>query len=147
MRDVSKETSSRGLSQPGRRDLFDIEDFFDTRNWLRPFQKSMPAVNVCEDKKSYEIDVVAPGFKKEDFKINLEDNVLTISAETKQEDRDNGKEFSRREYSYNSFTRSFTLPNDVKDDKIDASYQDGILKLNIPKTETRERQAKAIPIH
>jgi HSP20 family protein len=144
MKDVTKE-NPRGLSRSGR-DLFDIEDFFDTRHWLRPFQKSMPAVNVCEDDKSYEVDVVAPGFKKDDFKVNLDNEVLTISAEAKEDSRDNGKEFSRREYSYNSFTRSFTLPNDVRGDKIDASYTDGILKLNIPKTENRQKQTKAIPI-
>ena len=100
---------------------------------------------------------MAPGFKKEDFKVNVENNVLSISAETKQETNNQdgnqegnqnagNKQYSRREYSYSSFTRSFQLPENVKEDEIDASYTDGILKLRIPKVEQQPKTSKEISI-
>jgi len=118
-------------------------------NWPASARNSLPAVNVSEDDKTYTIDVVAPGFKKQDFKINVNDDVLTISAESKTESTNNdnnNKQYSRREYSYNSFTRSFSLPDNAKDDAISANYTDGILKLNIPKTETQTKATKEIRI-
>jgi HSP20 family protein len=129
------------------RNLFDVESFFP--NWPASSRNSLPAVNVSEDDKTYTIDVVAPGFKKEDFKINVNDDVLTISAESKTEspnDDNNNKQYSRREYSYSSFTRSFSLPDNAKDDAISANYSDGILRLNIPKTETQTKASKEIRI-
>jgi len=92
---------------------------------------------------------VAPGFKKEDFKLKVEDDVLTISAESKSEKKEEGKEkeYTRREYSYSSFTRSFHLPDNVKDDSITASYQDGILKLELPKSKVQVKATKEIPIN
>src|SRR3989337_2619933 len=104
-----KRNNQRAILDPWR-DLFDIESFVP--NWPASARNNLPAVNVSEDDKSYTIDVVAPGFKKDDFKINVNDDVLTISAENKSEstDKDNNKQYNRREYSYSSFTRSFTLP-------------------------------------
>lgn len=132
---------------PWLRDFFDIESIFGN-NWPSASGKSFPAVNISEDDKCFCVDVVAPGFKKEDFKVNVEDDVLTISAETKTEnkDEDKNKQYSRREYSYNSFTRSFRLPDNAKDDEVSASYKDGILKLNIPKTENQVRAKKEVQI-
>jgi HSP20 family protein len=143
---VAKRNDQRSVSDAWR-DLFDVETFFP--NWPTHTRSSLPAVNVSEDDKSYTIDVVAPGFKKNDFKINVHEDVLTISAESKSEsvDADDKKQYNRREYSYSSFTRSFRLPENAKDDAISANYNDGILKLNIPKTETQTKASKEIRIN
>lgn len=134
---------SPGYADPWR-------DFFDLDIWGRTSQRntSLPAVNISEDDKNYIVEVAAPGFKKEDFKINVEDDILTISAETKQEstEQGNGKQYSRREYSYSSFTRSFHLPDNAKDDTIGAKYTDGILKITIPKTQEQQKATKQINI-
>ena len=127
--------------------FFNVDDFFD-EGWLTKWQKDFPAVNISEDEKVYTVEVVAPGFRKEDFKLKVEDDMLTISAETKSDLKEpqNGREYTRREYSYNSFTRSFRLPDNVKDDSISAAYQDGILKLDLPKSKTQVKATKEITI-
>lgn len=111
-------------------DFFGADDLtFDNafnRDWV-------PAVNVAETDKQFEIEFAVPGMKKEDFKINIENNVLTVSAERKEEKEEKKKNYTRQEYSYNSFTRSFTLPENVKHDDIKAQYKDGVLKLDIAK--------------
>lgn len=125
------------------RDFLNIDQFFNG-GWEKD---QVPAVNISEDEKSYAIEVVAPGFRKEDFKLRVEDDILTISAETKSENKEErGKQYTRREYSYSSFTRSFHLPDNVKDDKIAASYQDGVLKLDLPKSKEQVKATKEIPI-
>ncbi|ATL49193.1 heat-shock protein Hsp20 [Chitinophaga caeni] len=127
------------------KDFFTWEDFFPkdlSRNghW--------PAVNISEDDTSYQVDVVAPGFKKEDFKISVDEDVLTISAESKKEseEQDKKKTYSRREYSYSAFTRSFRLPENSKDDSIAATYLDGVLKLTVPKSEQQVKASKQIQV-
>jgi HSP20 family protein len=129
------------------RDFFNVDNFFD-RGWLSKWEKDFPAVNIAENEKNYSVEVVAPGFRKEDFKLKVEDDILTISAESKSEKKENGKdkEYTRREYSYNSFTRSFRLPDNVKDDSITASYQDGILSLELPKSKMQVKATKEIAI-
>lgn len=128
------------------RDFWNLENFFD-RNMSG--RSALPAVNVSEDEKGYEIEVAAPGFSKEELKINVENDILTISAEAKKESKENGndRQYSRREYSYSAFTRSFSLPDDAKDEAITASYDKGILKLNIPRSKTQVSAAKAIKIN
>ena len=125
------------------RDFFDV-DLFGNRPGSQRSQ--LPAVNISEDEKSFSVDVVSPGFKKEDFKIKVDDDVLTISAETKNEANEGNREYSRREYNYSSFTRSFRLPENAKDDEISARYTDGILKITIPKTEEQQKTSKEINI-
>ena len=107
----------------------------------------IPAVNISEDEKNYEIEVVAPGFKKEDFKVDMGNDMLTISAETKSESKEGDeKKYSRREYNYSSFTRSFPLPDNAKDDAISAKYIDGVLRIAIPKTKQQQKVSKQINI-
>lgn len=114
-------------------DFFDNDRFFNNR-WLeREFEHTMPAVNIKETGKNYEVEFAAPGFSKTDFKISVDNNMLTISAEKKNEKNENNDRFTRKEFSYNSFSRSFTLPQTVNSEKIDAKYTDGILKLAVPK--------------
>jgi HSP20 family protein len=105
-----------------------------------------PAVNIAESENEFHIEVAAPGLKKEDFKINLDKNVLTVSAEKKGEQVEEGKKFSKREYSYNSFTRSFTLPESADHSKIEADYTDGILKLTVAKKEEAKFQSREIAV-
>lgn len=98
-------------------------------------RKGSVPVNVKETEKSYQLEVVAPGFEKADFKINLEQNLLTISAEKKDEVKEENEKQIRREYSYRSFKRSFTLDEKTDATNIEASYINGVLKLNLPKKE------------
>ncbi|RYG10008.1 MAG: Hsp20/alpha crystallin family protein [Chitinophagaceae bacterium] len=106
----------------------------------------VPAVNIAENDNEFHIELAVPGLKKEDFKINLDKNVLSISAEKKVENATEGKKYSKREYSYNSFVRSFTLPDTADHAKIEADYTDGILKLNVPKREDAKVQAREIAV-
>jgi HSP20 family protein len=106
----------------------------------------IPAVNIAESENEFHIELAVPGLKKEDLKINLDKNVLTVSAEKKTENAEEGKKFSKREYSYNSFSRSFTLPESADHSKIDADYTDGILTLTIAKKEEAKFQSREIAV-
>jgi HSP20 family protein len=105
-----------------------------------------PAVNIAETENEFHIELAVPGLKKEDFKINLDKNVLSVSAEKKAENVEEGKKYSKREYSYNSFVRSFTLPESADYGKIDAEYTDGVLKLNVAKKEEAKFQSREIAV-
>ena len=98
---------------------------------------TLPAVNVKEKDEAFEIEVAAPGMNKEDFKVNFENNVLTISSEKQEEKKEEEKgRYTRREFSYQSFQRSFTVPQElVEGEKISAKYCDGLLCINLPKKE------------
>lgn len=104
--------------------------------------QSLPAVNIKENSDEFLVEMAAPGMKKEDFKIELDGTALTISSEHKEEKEDkDGENYSRREFSYESFYRTFHLPKDVVDsEKINAKYEDGILKLQIPKREEAKQK-------
>jgi len=128
--------------------FWDDDDFFNRSltNWgVSNFSDSgttLPAVNIRESEDSYDVEMAAPGMKKEDFKIELDNNVLTISSEKTEEYEDNEKEkYSRKEFSYQSFQRSFNLPKEVVDEeKIKAHYRDGVLHLTIPKREEAKQK-------
>ena len=105
-----------------------------------------PAVNIAETENEFHIELAAPGLKKEDFKISLDKNILSISADKKAENVEEGKKITKREYSYTSFTRSFTLPETVDHSKIEAEYTDGILKLNVAKREEAKIQTREIAV-
>jgi len=110
---------------------------------------TLPAVNVKETDDAFEIEVAAPGMTKKDFKVNLENNILSISSERKEEKKEEEKgRFTRREFSYQSFQRSFTIPeNMVKGDKISARYNDGLLCIHLPKVEAaKPKPAREITI-
>lgn len=93
-----------------------------------------PHVNICESDKSYLIEAEVPGMRKEDIKVNLEDGVLCIQGERKQEKVEKGKKFLRVEGSYGNFYRSFSLPDNIDETHIKATFHDGLLDLEIPKT-------------
>lgn len=123
-------------------DFFDNDKFLGNRWFEKEFNESLPAVNIKENGKEFDIEFAAPGFVKSDFKINIEENVLTVSAEKEKEKKEENDRFTRKEFSYNSFSRSFTLPQNVNAEKIDAKYHEGILKLCIPKKEITKTLAK-----
>lgn len=106
----------------------------------------VPAVNIAENENEFHIELAAPGLKKEDFKISLDKNILSVSTEKKAENVEEGKKFTKREYNYTSFSRSFTLPETVDHSKIDAEYTDGVLKLNVAKREEAKFQSREIAV-
>lgn len=122
-------------------------EWFDNGNLFRR-PMSTPAVNVSEDENNYSITMAAPGLKKEDFVVSSEGNMLTISAEKAENKKEKKDRFTRKEYNYSSFSRSFTLPDDVNRDSIDARYENGELRLVLPKREEAKRVAasKQVPI-
>jgi HSP20 family protein len=109
---------------------------------------TVPAVNIAEDDNNYQLTMAAPGMKKDDFKVDVEGNTLVVSSEKESNKEEQSKKFSKKEYSYSSFSRSFSIPEDANHEKIDAHYEDGILKLTIPKKEEARRKlmARAIPV-
>jgi HSP20 family protein len=108
---------------------------------------TLPAVNIKETADTFEVEVAAPGFSKEDFKIELNNNVLTVSSEKQEENAVEDEKFTKREFSYQAFKRSFTLPELVEEDKISAKYVDGVLDISIPKKEEAKlKKAKQIEI-
>lgn len=123
-----------------------LEDFFNDSLINRFFNwdeyKTIPAVNIIEGKDEYKIEVAAPGLSKEDFKVEVDGNILTISSEKEEKKESKDENVLRREFCYSSFRRSFTLPDDVNVDKIKASHNDGILTVTLPKKE--EAKTKAV---
>ena len=109
-------------------------------------RKGFVPVNVKETDKSYLLEVVAPGFEKADFKVNLDQQLLTISAEKKNETKEDSHKSIRREYSYHSFKRSFTVDEKIDATNIEASYINGVLTLNLPKKEVVKASATEIVV-
>lgn len=127
-------TITRWRNLPTLTDMFD-NLFEQEQNRLATKQYDcIPSVNILETKEAFEIELAVPGMGKEDFNINLENNVLTISSE-KEIKKEEERNFTRREFVYGSFSRSFTLPKTVDSDKISADYQHGILRVGLPKKE------------
>ena len=126
-----------------------MEDFWNSEKW---FEKSflngenLPAVNIKENEKSFDVEVAAPGFHKEDFKIDIGNGILNISAETKKEDKKEKNNYTRREFSYSSFSRSFTLPDSAAEEDIKARYEDGILHLMLKKIDKLPASKKMISV-
>jgi|ERR1041385_2413061 HSP20 family protein len=128
-------------------DFFDTDRFFSPRWFEREFAETLPAVNIKESGKLFNIEFAAPGFGKNDFKINVEDDVLTISAEKQEEKKDEGERYTKKEFNYASFSRSFTLPQNANGEKVDSKYENGILKLTLPKKEeTKVSSRKEIKV-
>jgi len=118
------------------------EDLIVKSNWI-------PAINVKENKNDLEIEVAAPGFSKKDFEITITDDVLTIAAENKKIKEDSEEDYSRKEFYYNSFTRSFTLPKKIDfSKKINAKYENGVLRVHLEKLDVlkNEEHKKVIEI-
>lgn len=126
-----------------------LSDLFDDERYSSPWAKSssVPAVNVKETDKTFEVDVAAPGFNKKDFNISVDNGLLTVSAERQEEKEKEGDNYTRREFGYESFSRSFNLPTNTNEEDISAKYENGILRLSIAKKNQPESKLrKAIDI-
>ncbi len=127
-----------------------FDDFF--RDWsstnFSDTNTSLPAVNIKENEDEFTVEVAVPGMEKKDFQIDLDNDVLTISSEKKLENEESKENYTRREYSYQSFKRSFNLPKNVVDsDKIKATYKNGELSISIPKREeAKPKPARLIEV-
>jgi HSP20 family protein len=97
----------------------------------------VPPANIRESDKDFKVELSAPGFKKEDFKIDVDDSTLTVSSEKEEKTKEDEKNFRRREFSYSSFSRSFQLPENIDENNISAKYDNGVLELTVPKKEIR----------
>ncbi|MBB6237885.1 HSP20 family protein [Pedobacter sp. AK013] len=105
-----------------------------------------PNVNIYENEGAYVIELAAPGLKKEDFQINLKKDTLSVWAEVKKDETQVAKDFTRKEFDYSSFARSFNLPDSADGDNITAEYKDGILSINISKKDDAKLQHKEIVV-
>lgn len=122
------------------------DDKFLSSPWLRG--QSVPAVNVKENDNNFEVELAAPGFRKEDFQISADNGLLTISAERKEENEKQENNYTRREFGYSSFSRSFRLPDHVDQENISAKFSDGVLRMIIQKNEkAKAKKPKTIQIH
>jgi HSP20 family protein len=121
----------RRTFSPFLSNLFD-DEFFPV---LTNRTSSMPAVNIKESDKDFILELAVPGIDKKDLKIDINDDVVTISSESRSEKEEDNDGYKRKEFSYSTFCRSFYLPENVNRDKIQASYKDGILKVELPKQE------------
>ncbi|SDH34534.1 Hsp20/alpha crystallin family protein [Winogradskyella thalassocola] len=108
---------------------------------------TLPKVNIKETADDYVVEMAVPGLKKSDFNIDIDNHLLSISTETKEENEQKGENYTRREFGYSSFKRTFTLPESVNDEKINASYNEGILSVLLPKKEeAKQKPARSIKI-
>lgn len=126
-----------------------LSDFFDDDRLSSPWLsgRSIPAVNVKEGDKKFELELAAPGYEKKDFNISIDNGLLTVSAERKEENEKKDDNYTRREFGFSSFSRSFSLPANINEEDINARYEGGILKLEIAKkSEQNGKTRKAISI-
>lgn len=139
--------STRAITKPGMLPtVFDDffkpwNEWFDSSNLFLGRTMTMPAVNIVENKEDYMVSLAVPGMKKEDFNIDVDGNMLTISSEKEESKEEKEDKYTRKEYNYSSFSRSFTLPDEVNKEKIEAKYEDGVLKLMLPKKEEAKKLA------
>lgn len=125
------------------RDFLDLDsDFFPSRLGI-----NIPTANISETPQEYKLELAAPGLERKDFNVEVDKHVLSISAQKEEERKEKDGEYSRREYSFNSFSRSFTLPENIREGNIDARYENGVLKVSIPKVkETPMKQAQKVAV-
>ncbi|MFD1096289.1 Hsp20/alpha crystallin family protein [Salegentibacter chungangensis] len=153
---LAKPTKKRRslLSEPFMNQDPFFSDLFDTRRGIYNLNRILngnfdeefnfsPAVNIKDQEKNYIVEMAAPGLSKEDFEINIDDGILTVSAKKEEKKEVKKEDFVRKEFSYNSFTRSMSLPDSIDEDKdVKAQYKDGVLSLNLLKKEESVKPKK-----
>jgi HSP20 family protein len=136
-------------------DFFDTDDFLGNRLWNRDLideefwngKSREPALNIKETDKTFEVELAAPGFSKKDFDVNITDGCLNISAEKSDSKEEKDENYTRKEFSYNSFEKSLQLPDNIQEEDVKAKYKDGILSFNlIKKEEAKTEKPKKIEI-
>jgi HSP20 family protein len=126
--------------------FFQAMDKFLQDDFQTQWKTVQPAVNIVEHEKSYEIQLLAPGLSKADFKVSVEKNLLTISYQKTETESETKPKYVRKEYHFNSFSRTFTLNETLDADQIDATYENGILHVSIPRTEVKEVEVKSFTV-
>ena len=123
-----------------------FNEWFDSGGiWGRTM--NVPAVNITEEKNDYIVSMAVPGMKKDDFVIDVEGNMLTISSEKEENKEEKDKKFTKKEYNFSSFSRCFTLPEEINKEKIEARYEEGVLKILLPfKEGAKKLTAKHIAV-
>ncbi|MFD1256308.1 Hsp20/alpha crystallin family protein [Mucilaginibacter terrae] len=129
---------------PGFNDI--LENLFNDSFVADRMVSRVPAVNISETPEAYHIELAAPGLKKQDFKLSTERNLLTVSVEQRAENTETQKRYNKREFSYSSFVRSFTLPDTADDSRIEAVYNDGVLQIDVAKKEEAKMVSRQIEI-
>ncbi len=125
--------------------LLDTDDFFNAPVWKGDLEE--PAMNVKETKTGFEVELAAPGYDKKDFEVSVNEGCLTVSAEKSSSVEEKEEEYTRKEFNYSSFNKSISLPENVEDGKVKATYKDGILKLDIlKKKESKQKVKKVIEV-
>jgi len=109
--------------------------FFDLDDFWGGTIADVPMANIKETDKDFKVELCVPGFKKEDFKIDIEDSTLTVSSEREEKKKEDDKNYRRREFSYSSFSRTLQLPENIDENNINAKYDNGMLELTLPKKE------------
>lgn len=132
-------------------DLFGglLENFWNDSPLRPEFNQafSVPAVNIKNNENEFEIEVAAPGLKKEDFNIEVEENILTLKVNKSSESEEQNENFTRKEFNYFNFQRSFTLPkNQIDSENVQANYNDGILNITLPKLKEQKEAVKKISV-
>jgi len=126
-----------------------VDHFWNTERFFSKLLSNgevLPPVNILEKKNHYIVEIAAPGFKKEDFMITTEDGFLTISAETSSEKNEEKENYTLREFSCSSFTRTFNLPQNVEQDNINAKYRDGLLSIELKKSKKKVAPKKEVKV-
>ncbi len=143
-----KRTNNLFPSVPSFFDDFFVKDLMGWSNTNNAYGTSLPAVNIKENDNEFHVEVAAPGLGKDDFKVEVENDVLTISSEKESSNEKEESNYTRREFNYASFRRTFTLPENVVDvDKVKASYHNGVLNISLPKREeVKPKPARTIKI-
>jgi HSP20 family protein len=153
MRSLSK----REEQKPAQRSMFsnfftDIDRMFDDDMFLMPMHLSrfgnsnLPAANIRETDKEYNIELAVPGMKRDDFNIEIDENMISISSEKEENRNEDRENYHRREYNYSSFSRSFRLPEAVKAENIKAQYDNGVLHIKVPKAAQGGQRKKKINV-
>ncbi len=120
-----------------------LMDFFNEgRDWGNGWTNKLPAANITEGDKAFNLELAAPGLEKEDFDLSIDNQLLTVSCQKEEQSESKDKQYTRKEFSYRSFSRSFVLPESVDAEKINASYRDGVLNIELPKKETALKQPR-----
>ncbi len=109
-------------------------------------QNNVPSVNIKDEDKSFVVELAVPGMEKKDFSVKLDNNKMTVSSERKEEKAESNSTYSIKEFSFNSFSRSFTLPKNIEFENVKADYKDGILSINLPKKEAEVKLKREIKI-
>lgn len=141
MKIIKRNPGFNSQFQPSFNNLFE-EDFFKLNSSPASKWNKLPPVNISETNEDFKVDLAAPGFEKGDFKVKIENKLLTIEASRKEDKGQETENFTRREFIQSSFTRSFQLPeNKISEDEVQASYENGVLSLSLPKKEEAKSQA------